>query len=55
MITIYLIVHIVYCISYEFLFIFVCGAYEGIFFVTFVRKSLYPEGNNAPKDKGFNV
>jgi hypothetical protein len=52
MITIYLIVHAVYCISYEFLFIFICRTYEGIFFVTFVRKSLYPKGNNAPKDEG---
>jgi hypothetical protein len=22
------------------------------FFVTFVRESLYPKGNNAPKDEG---
>jgi hypothetical protein len=52
MITIYLIVHAVYCISYEFLFIFICCTYEGIFFVTFVRESLYLKGNNAPKDEG---
>jgi hypothetical protein len=52
MITIYLIVHAVYCISYEFLFIFICCTYEGIFFVTFVRESLYLKGNNSPKDEG---
>jgi hypothetical protein len=49
--TTYLIVHIVHA-SYDSLFIFICRAYEGMFFVTFVRESLYPKGNNAPKDKG---
>jgi hypothetical protein len=52
MITKYLIVHAVYYTSYEFLFIFICCAYKGMFFVTFVRESLYPKRNNAPKDEG---
>jgi hypothetical protein len=52
MITIYLIVHVAYRISYEFLFIFICLTYEGIFSVTFVQRSLYPKGNNATKDEG---
>jgi hypothetical protein len=40
-------------ISYGFLFIIIYCADEGMSFITFVRKSLYPKGNNAPKD--FNV
>jgi hypothetical protein len=44
-------VHIVH-VSYDSFFIFICRIYEGMLFVTFVRKSLYPKGNNAPKDKG---
>jgi hypothetical protein len=31
---------------------FLCCAYEGMSFITFVRKSLYPKGNNASKDEG---
>jgi hypothetical protein len=52
MIIIYLIVHAAYRISYEFFFIFICLTYEGIFFVTFVQRSLYPKGNDATKDEG---
>jgi hypothetical protein len=26
--------------------------YEGMSFITFVRESLYPQGNNVPKDEG---
>jgi hypothetical protein len=37
MITIYLIIHVAYRISHEFLFIFICLTYEGIFSVTFVQ------------------
>ena len=29
-----------------------CRTYEGMHFVTFVQESLYPKGNNAPKDEG---
>jgi hypothetical protein len=49
--TTYIIVCIVHA-SYDPLFIFICRAYEGMFFVTFIRESLYPKGNNAPKDEG---
>jgi hypothetical protein len=28
------------------------NVYEGMSFITFVRKSLYPKGNNASKDEG---
>jgi hypothetical protein len=30
----------------------ICNAYEGMSFITFVRKSLYLKGNNALKDEG---
>jgi hypothetical protein len=51
-ITTYLIVYVVSYTSYDFLSIFICRAYEGMSFVTFVRKSLYPKRNNASKDEG---
>jgi hypothetical protein len=38
-------------VSYDSFFIFICCNYEGMLFVTFVRKLLYPKGNNAPKDE----
>jgi hypothetical protein len=40
-------VHVLY---YSF-FIFICRIYEGMIFVIFVRKTLYPKRNNAPKDE----
>jgi hypothetical protein len=39
-------------ISYDSLFIIVCCNDEGMSFMTFVRRSLYPKGNNASKDEG---
>jgi hypothetical protein len=33
-------------------FIIICCVYEGITFITFVRKALYPEGNKASKGEG---
>jgi hypothetical protein len=39
-------------ISYGSFFIIICCADEGMPFITFVRKSLYPKGNNASKDEG---
>jgi hypothetical protein len=39
-------------VSYDSFFIFICRIYEGMLFVTFVRKSLYPKGNNTSKDEG---
>jgi hypothetical protein len=35
----------------ESFFIIYC-AYEGMCFITFVRNSLYPKGDNASKDEG---
>jgi hypothetical protein len=39
-------------VSYDSFLIFICRIYEGMLFVIFVRKTLYPKGNNAPKDEG---
>jgi hypothetical protein len=30
----------------------ICNVYEGMSFITFVRKSLYLKGNNVSKDEG---
>jgi hypothetical protein len=38
-------------LAYEF-FLIIYFAYEGFFFRTFVRNSLYPKGNNVSKDEG---
>jgi hypothetical protein len=46
--TAYIIFHVVY----DSFFIIICCGYEGMSFITFVRKSLYPKGNNASKDEG---
>jgi hypothetical protein len=37
--------------SYNSFFIFICRIYEGMLFVIFVRKTLYPKGNNALNDE----
>jgi hypothetical protein len=34
------------------IFIIMCRNNEGMSFMTFVRRSLYPKGNNASKDEG---
>jgi hypothetical protein len=47
-----MIVYVIFYISYGSLFIIICCADEGMPFITFVRKSLYPKGNNASKDEG---
>jgi hypothetical protein len=39
-------------VSYNSFFIFICQIDEGMLFVTFVQKSLYPKRNNALKDEG---
>jgi hypothetical protein len=39
-------------VSYDSFFIVICRIYEGMLFVIFVRKTLYPKGNNALKDEG---
>jgi hypothetical protein len=33
-------------------FFIICYTDEGMSFITFVRNSLYPKGNNASKDEG---
>jgi hypothetical protein len=38
-------------VSYNSCFIFIHRIYEGMLFVIFVRNTLYPKGNNAPKDE----
>jgi hypothetical protein len=45
-------VHVIFHISYIPPFIFLYHDHEGTSFMTFVQRSLYPEGNNASKDKG---
>jgi hypothetical protein len=39
-------------VSYVSTFIHICYNDEGMSFITFVRRSLYPKGNNASKDEG---
>jgi hypothetical protein len=39
-------------ISYDSLFITICYNHEGMPLMTFVRRSLYPKGNNVSKDEG---
>jgi hypothetical protein len=40
------------CVSYVRVYIFIPENDEGMSFMTFVRRSLYPKGNNAVKDEG---
>jgi hypothetical protein len=40
-------------VSYVFPFINVNRDDEGMSFMTFVRRSLYPKGNNASRDEGY--
>jgi hypothetical protein len=47
-----MIIHVIFHVSYVLSFINVCCDDEGTSFVTFVRRSLYPKGNNASKDEG---
>jgi hypothetical protein len=47
-----MIVYVTLHISYGSFVIIVCCIYEGAPFITFVRKSLYPKGDNASKDEG---
>jgi hypothetical protein len=47
-----MIIHITFHVSYALFFINVYCDDEGTPFMTFVRRSLYPKGNNASKDKG---
>ena len=47
-----MIIHVISHVSYASSFIDICYDDEGTSFMTFVRKSLYPNGNNASKDEG---
>jgi hypothetical protein len=46
-----MIIHVISHVSYASSFINDCDD-EGKTFMTFVRRSLYPKGNNASKDEG---
>jgi hypothetical protein len=45
-----MIIHVISHISYALSFINMYYDYEGTSFITFVRRSLYPNGNNVSKD-----
>ena len=47
-----MIIHAIFYVSYASSFINVYCDDEGMSFMTFVRRSLYPKGNNASKDEG---
>jgi hypothetical protein len=44
--------YIIFYVLCDSFFISICYVDEGMSFITFVRKSLYPKGNNASKDEG---
>jgi hypothetical protein len=46
-----MIIHVVSYISYASSFINTCYDDEGMSFITFVRRSLHPKGNNASEDE----
>jgi hypothetical protein len=46
-----MIIYVVFYISYA-SFINTCCDDQGMSFMTFVRRSLYPKGNNASKEEG---
>jgi hypothetical protein len=48
----YMIILVIFHVSYALSFINVYRDDEGTSFITFVRRSLYPKGNNASKDEG---
>jgi hypothetical protein len=47
-----MITHVISHVSYDSSFINIYCDDEGTSFMTFVRRSLYPKGNNASKDEG---
>jgi hypothetical protein len=49
----YMIIHVIFHVSYALSFINVYRDDEGTSFITFVRRPLYPKGNNALKDEGY--
>jgi hypothetical protein len=48
-----MIVRVIFHVSYALSFIITYHDDEGTSFMTFLRRSLYPKGNNAPKDEGY--
>jgi hypothetical protein len=48
-----MIVHVIFHVSYALSFIITYHYDEGTSFITFIRRSLYPKGNNASKDEGY--
>jgi hypothetical protein len=47
-----MIIYVIPGILYDSFSVIVYNVYEGTSFIAFVRKSLYPKGNNASKDEG---
>jgi hypothetical protein len=47
-----MIIHVISHVSYASSFINMYCDEEGMSFITFVRRSLYPKANNASKDEG---
>jgi hypothetical protein len=47
-----MIIHVISYLSYVSSFINIYCDDEGTSFMTFVRRSLYPKGDNASKDEG---
>jgi hypothetical protein len=47
-----MIIHVIFHVSYASSFINIYCDDEGMSFMTFVRRSLYPKGDNASKDEG---
>ena len=47
-----MIIHAIFYVSHASSFINIYCDDEGLSFITFVRRSLYPKGNNASKDEG---
>jgi hypothetical protein len=44
--------YIIFYVLYDSSIIIICYVDEGMSFITFIRKPLYPKGNNASKDEG---
>jgi hypothetical protein len=47
-----MIIHAIFHVSYASTFIIIYWDDEGMSFITFVWRSLYPKGDNASKDEG---
>jgi hypothetical protein len=48
-----MIVHVTFYVSYALSFIITYHDDEGTSFMIFVRRSLYPKGNNPSEDEGY--